>query len=265
MSAASAVTDPTAADLATIVQPAAAGRHTATVIFFHGLGDRGDNLVQWLRYILGRDFATTTGLAHIKCIFPTAPRQPFTLFDERPANVWFNVWGKRANITNPERKESYAGIDGAIARLIDAEVRAGVPLARIVVGGFSMGGYIALHAALRVRPGLGGAFVLSSFLAFDTAVFDAVEERRRRTRGSGGGGVVTESKVLWLHGDGDELLLHEWGRVTSARLRSRGVPVDFRTFVGMKHEMRGGELQLVERWLAERLPAEIDAGLVHKL
>lgn len=41
------------------------------------LGDSGENLIEWLRFLLCRDFK----FPHIKVIFPTAPLQPFTIFN----------------------------------------------------------------------------------------------------------------------------------------------------------------------------------------
>lgn len=48
--------------------------------------------------------------------------------------------------------------------LIDAEVRGGVPPSRIVVGGFSQGGHIALKVALTHTPPLAGCAALSTWL-----------------------------------------------------------------------------------------------------
>lgn len=254
---------PPANTLQTIVQPAAHGRpHSATLIFFHGLGDHADNLVQWLRYLLGRDLLHgNADLSHIRIIFPTAPRQRFTLFGGRPANVWYDVYGNEANPGLPERRSSFALIDQLVGEMIDGELALGIQRERIVVGGFSMGGYIAIHAALRIRPGLAGVFGLSTYLHFDTAVFDALERRSHEDDGAAETTAAdgrSRTQLLMLHGDCDELLPHRWGRTAFAELRRLGVPGEFRTCVGMRHEMRAGELVQVERWLAQRLPRLAD-------
>lgn len=44
------------------------------------------------------------------------------------------------------------------------EIRSGIPSERIVIGGFSMGGALALYAGLTYDKPLGGILGLSSFL-----------------------------------------------------------------------------------------------------
>lgn len=56
-----------------IVEPTGT-KHTATVIFFHGSGDSGNYLLEWVRYLLGQDMQ----FAHVKMIFPSAPSQAYT-------------------------------------------------------------------------------------------------------------------------------------------------------------------------------------------
>ncbi len=52
-----------------------------------------------------------------------------------------------------------------VHQLIDNEIAAGIAPNRIVVGGFSMGGALALYAALTYNKPLAGIIALSSFLA----------------------------------------------------------------------------------------------------
>ena len=52
-----------------------------------------------------------------------------------------------------------------IKALIDEEVANGIPLSRIVVGGFSQGGAMALYAGLQYSGTLAGVCVMSGYLA----------------------------------------------------------------------------------------------------
>lgn len=43
---------------------------------YKSLGDSGHNLVEWIRFLLGRDL----DFPHLKIIFPTAPVQKYSLY-----------------------------------------------------------------------------------------------------------------------------------------------------------------------------------------
>lgn len=60
----------------------------------------------------------------------------------------------------------------AISELIEKEVETGIPLQRIVVGGFSMGGALSLYMAYRQKKSLAGCFVMSSFLNNNSVVYE---------------------------------------------------------------------------------------------
>ncbi|KAE9462743.1 hypothetical protein C3L33_05346, partial [Rhododendron williamsianum] len=58
------------------------GKHQATVVWLHGLGDNGASWSQLLE---------TLPLPNIKWICPTAPSQPISLFGGFPSTAWFDV------------------------------------------------------------------------------------------------------------------------------------------------------------------------------
>lgn len=53
---------------------------------------------------------------------------------------------------------------GSLSRLISAEVDAGIPAERIVIGGFSQGGAMSLLTGLTTERRLGGIAVMSGWL-----------------------------------------------------------------------------------------------------
>ena len=63
-------------------------------------------------------------------------------------------------------RESARRIDGAI----DAQIAAGIDAQRIVLAGFSQGGAVALHCALRHAQPLGGLIALSTYLPLHSRV-----------------------------------------------------------------------------------------------
>ncbi|XP_052199918.1 uncharacterized protein LOC127806578 isoform X2 [Diospyros lotus] len=108
------------------------GRHQATIVWLHGLGDTGSSWSQLLE---------TLPLPNIKWICPTAPSQPIALFGGFPSTAWFDV----ADLSETAQ-DDLDGLDASaahVASLLSTEP-ADIKLA---VGGFSMGAATALYSA----------------------------------------------------------------------------------------------------------------------
>lgn len=76
--------------------------------------------------------------------------------------AWFDLLS-----LDPNGMEDENGIKTAaegIHRLIAEEEKAGIPTERILIGGFSMGGALALYSGLRYPKTLGGILGLSCWL-----------------------------------------------------------------------------------------------------
>lgn len=52
----------------------------------------------------------------------------------------------------------------AVQSLVQDEEKKGIPSDRIIIGGFSQGGAVALHAALTMNKKIGGLILLSTWL-----------------------------------------------------------------------------------------------------
>ncbi|MGH0125047.1 UNVERIFIED_CONTAM: hypothetical protein FKN15_043956 [Acipenser sinensis] len=101
--------------------------------------------------------------------YPNCTFGPYTPMKGAQSNVWFD----RYKISNdcPEHLESIDSMCKVLGDLVDVEVKAGVSKNRILIGGFSMGGAMALHLAFRFHPQVAGVFALSSFLNKDSIVY----------------------------------------------------------------------------------------------
>ncbi|KAF6073509.1 lysophospholipase like 1 [Phyllostomus discolor] len=158
-----------------------------------------------------------------------------------------NVWFDRFKISNdcPEHLESIDAMCQVLTDLIDDEVKSGIKKNRILIGGFSMGGCMAMHLAYRNHQDVAGVFALSSFLNKTSAVYQALQTRE---------GALPE--LFQCHGTADQLVLPSWGAETSATLRSLGVRVDYHSFPGLLHELCPGELERLRSWVLAKLPGE---------
>lgn len=102
-------------------------KHTASMIFLHGLGDTGHG---WAGVL------NTLRPDHLKVICPTAPTIPITVNFGLRMPAWFDI----ESLTNLEEESDLDGLKASAELVyghIDMELRAGIPGKRIIVGGFS--------------------------------------------------------------------------------------------------------------------------------
>lgn len=99
---------------------------------------------------------------YMKVICPTAPVMSVTLNAGFQMPSWFDL--KSLDIGG---EEDEAGIKKAAINVhswINKEIESGIPSNRIVLGGFSQGGALALYAALTYPQQLAGVVSLSCWL-----------------------------------------------------------------------------------------------------
>ena len=215
----------------------------AAVIFLHGSGDDGAGLRSALRFVWGGRFLRRMEARGVRLVFPTARPRPYTLAGGRVASVWFD----RRDLppTAPEHTasvlESCARIDAAVEDLR----REGVPAGRIAVGGFSMGGGIAMQYGYRTPHRLAAVFALSSYLTHDAAVYEAMRRRPPQSR--------RFPPLFQRHGAADAFIRPQWGRATADRLASLGVAVDFGVVQGLQHQLADCEMEQLDAFLADAL------------
>ena len=137
------------------------------------LGDTGNNLIEWIRFLLGRNME----FPHIKFIYPTAPVQKYTPMGGEPSNVWFDR--KDIAIEAKECRKSLATIYETVNELLKREIDGcGISSKRVIVGGFSMGGCLAMHTGFHLNRNLGGVFALSAFLNHGSVVYESMDSNK---------------------------------------------------------------------------------------
>ncbi|XP_011635411.1 lysophospholipase-like protein 1 [Pogonomyrmex barbatus] len=221
---------------ANIVQPSK--KHTATVFFFHGSGGTAENMKEWVN-IFNRE---KLQFSHIKLIYPSAPSLPYTANDGMMQNVWFD----RMAISNqvPEHLESINSMCQNVSELIDQEVANGIPFDRIILGGFSMGGCLALHLAYRYRTAVAGCFAMSSFLNKGSVVYEHLKANPESNK----------VPLIQYHGTVDSLVPIAWGEETAKNLNDLGVNVKFMPVQNINHELNREEIKNWKNWLLSILP-----------
>ena len=126
---------------------------SASVIWLHGLGADGNDFEPVVKML---------NLPHVRFILPHAAFKKVTANNGYEMRAWYDVFGFA-----PGSREDEAGVHESqayIESLIATEVKRGIPAKRIVLAGFSQGGAVVLHTALRHSRALAGVMALSTYL-----------------------------------------------------------------------------------------------------
>ncbi|KDQ13022.1 hypothetical protein BOTBODRAFT_33906 [Botryobasidium botryosum FD-172 SS1] len=215
-------------------------RHTATVVFIHGLGDTGAGWSQ-VAEMLGSQ------LPHIKFILPTAPIRPITVNRGMTMNAWYDVTAVGGDIFNaPDDGPGVRSSARLLNELITAEVDGGIDSKRVVVGGFSQGGAMALFTGLTAERELGGIIALSSRLPLRKEILAMVSDNARKL------------PLFFGHGDSDLVVPYALGQLSVKLLTEGGFAaenIEFNTYSGMGHSAIDEEIADVAKWLKKVVPA----------
>lgn len=211
----------------------ASTRTNATVIMLHGLGDTGNG---WA------DVPRVLDMPWIKWVFPTAKTRPVTINMGAPMPAWFDISvGTLSMDANSIDRQGIQESVSYVQSIVEKEVEQGIPLSRVVLGGFSQGGNIAVHAAIEALRGeIAGCMGLSTFLDItkENNVPDAVKKM----------------PIALFHGTGDTVVPFQIGKLSCETLKSKGMNVEFKEYPGMGHTASMEELMDVKQFLLKVLP-----------
>lgn len=217
----------------------AKGQATGAVILCHGFGASGADLVPLAGELARRDSRLHT----VRFYFPAAP----IALGFGDARAWWNIdFDFRERLAQGARgwETFYAavpeGMDVAqlqLGRLL-AEVLAqdGLPMSRVVLGGFSQGAMVATDLALATDAPCGGLAILSGALV-------------ARERWTARAAARTTLRVLQAHGREDEILPLAAGEALRAMFAKAGVSVAFSTYPG-GHAIFSDELDALAAFIA---------------
>ena len=131
-----------------------------------------------------------------------------------------------------------------VCGIIDVEVASGVPVERVMVGGFSQGCVIALLVGLmsRYKGQLGGAVGLSGYLPLVGKVKNMVEARQEEEKRT--------TKWFLVHGSRDQLVPRRFFTKYSEKMTEwEGERVQAKMYEGLGHTISGAELRDLCAWL----------------
>ncbi|WJX42802.1 lysophospholipase [Trifolium repens] len=233
------------------------GKHQATIVWLHGLGDNGLSSFQLLESL---------PLPNIKWICPTAPIRSVAILGGFSCTAYYCSRGGCRKIGCRGSKSEdcpvdWEGLDATsahISNLLSAEPSH----VKVGIGGFSMGAATALYSAtcfamgrygngipyltnLRAVIGLSGWLPGSRSL---TSRIEMSDEARRR---------AASLPVFLSHGISDDVVPYKYGEKSAQFLSSAGFQyITFKSYDGFGHYTVPREMDEVSNWLGSRLGLE---------
>ncbi len=205
----------------------------ASVIWLHGLGADGYDFEPIVQQLL-----QSHRLPNVRFILPHAPEMAVTRNNGYIMPAWYDVYG-----ITPVNKEDEAGIQASqryINELIENEIKRGIPSERIVLAGFSQGGAIALHTALRYPQKLAGVLALSTYLPLHVKLATEADLANINT------------PIFMAHGIFDDVISLEMSQISRDLLQNRQYLVTWREYK-MAHSVCAEEIADIQHFLQQVL------------
>lgn len=204
------------------VPPAAGGAPRQLVIFLHGVGADGNDLIGLAPYF-------QKALPHARFVSPNAP----FAFDMAPYGYqWFSLqdFTEEARLLGAERAAP------SLNAFIDAELaKDGLADENLALIGFSQGAMMSLHVGLRRERPMAGIVSYSGLLV-------GVEKLKAEMRSS--------PPILLTHGTEDPVLPFAFLAEAEAGLKSLGLSVEAHARPGLPHGIDGECVELGQAFLA---------------
>ncbi len=202
---------------------------SASVIWLHGLGADGNDFVPVVKML---------NLPHVRFILPHAAYKKVSANNGYEMRAWYDVFGfasgSREDATGVHESQAY------IESLISKEVARGIPSERIVLAGFSQGGAVVLHTALRHQQTLAGVLALSTYLPLKA---NLVSEKSKQNQAI---------PIFMAHGTFDNIISLDTCRITFELLQTQHYSIQWHEYT-MAHSVNQAEIDDIRAFLLQVL------------
>ncbi|RLA33732.1 MAG: carboxylesterase [Gammaproteobacteria bacterium] len=214
------------------VEVESAAEPDGSVIWLHGLGADGHDF-EAIVPELGLE-----GRLNLRFVFPHAPVRPVTINGGMSMRAWYDIL--TLDRGGPQDEAGIRASGKLLLQLLEREHERGIPYDKIVLAGFSQGGAIALHTALRFEPRLAGLMALSTYLplqgTFDAEVANSATAQSR------------DLPIFMAHGTFDPMLPLALGQHTHEVLTAAGYKSQWHDYP-MAHAVCAEEIAHISDWL----------------
>ena len=157
-------------------------------------------------------------------------------------NSWFDL--RSLNPADPEDEDGIVQASKRIHEQIAEQEESGIPSDRIILGGFSQGGALALYAAFTYPKKLAGVVALSCWLPLHKKVPALISEDNKSL------------PVIQCHGDADFVVPVQWGAMSSQVMSTflDKSTYNFKIYSGLSHSSSPAELNDVLSFIKSHLP-----------
>lgn len=195
---------------------------TSTCFILHGLGDTGYGWAH-IGKLLSRKFPFT------KFILPHARKRRITRNNGQIMPAWYNSVALKPDA--PEDKIGILQSAQEILKIVALEESNGIPRTKIVMGGFSQGGAMALAIGLLFKnidnssQEFGGIMALSTYLPIKDHFINLKDE------------IPVKTPIYMSHGTDDKVISYDWGHSSKNVLVQdlKCENVDFETLPRIRH------------------------------
>ncbi|CAK7356592.1 unnamed protein product [Dovyalis caffra] len=223
------------------------GKHQATIVWLHGLGDNGSSWSQLLENL---------PLPNIKWICPTAPTRPVAMLGGFPCTAWFDVG--EISEDSPDDWDSLDASAAHIANLLSTEPAD----VKVAIGGFSMGAATALYSATcaaLARYGNGNTYPINLRAVVGLSGWPpGSRSLRSKVEASHDAARRAASLPIFLcNGTSDDVVPYNYGEKSAQCLSTAGFRnLTFKSYEGLGHYTVPKEMDEVRTWLTARLGLE---------
>lgn len=202
---------------------------SASVIWLHGLGADGNDFEPVVKML---------NLPLVRFILPHAAFKKVTANNGYEMRAWYDVFGFA-----PGSREDESGVRESqvyIESLISKEVARGIPAKRIVLAGFSQGGAVVLHTALRHNQALAGVMALSTYLPLKLSL---AKEKTKANQAI---------PIFMAHGTFDNVIPLSTCRVSFEVLQTQHYTINWHEYP-MAHSVNQAEIDDIRTFLLQVL------------